>query len=180
MKTISEENAPTNAQITMAKVKKKLGRVPNMYKVMANSPAILSAYVEYSTALSSGSLCPQLVELIASATAEYNKCSYCLSAHQFLGQKVGLSKEEILEGRSFRSDRDKVTEALNFSKKMLQEPDSISKDNLLTLRSVGFTDGEILEIIGNVVRNILTNYINIVADTEVDWPEVVKPQKQKA
>ena len=180
MKTISEENASGNAQTTMAKVKKKLGRVPNMYQVMANSPAVLSAYVDYSAALSSGTLCSQLSELIASATAEYNKCSYCLSAHQVLGQKVGLSKEEILEGRQFRSDRDKMAKALDFSKKMLEAPASISSDDLLTLRSVGFTDGEVLEIIGNVVRNLLTNYINIVAGTEVDWPEVVEPLDQYA
>ena len=38
-----------------------------------------------------------------------------------------------------------------------------------------YTDGDILEIVANVIRNIFTNYINIISETEVDWPVIVKP-----
>jgi hypothetical protein len=38
------------------------------------------------------------------------------------------------------------------------------------LRQHGFTDGEITEIIANVVLNIFTNYFNIAAGTEIDFP----------
>ena len=163
------------AQVTLDLVQKKIGRVPNMYKVMAQSNAVLSAYYSFSSALSTGALPTQLAEKIAIAVAEYNNCAYCLSAHQFLGTKAGLSSNEIEETRSFKSDNIKEQTCLLFVKNMLVNPLNISVDDKRTLIDAGFTEGEVLEIIGNTIRNMFTNYLNLVSDTEIDWPLIVTP-----
>ena len=36
----------------------------------------------------------------------------------------------------------------------------------------GITDGEVIEVTANVALNILTNYVNHVAETVVDFPPV--------
>lgn len=149
--------------------------MPNMYQVMANSPAVLEAYVKFNGALSGGTLGNKMAELIALATAETNTCSYCLSAHSFLGAKVGLSEEQMLEGRAFHSQDEKINAGLLFAKKMLENPKEISSADLEPLKNLGYSDGDILEIIAHVIRNIFTNYINIISETEVDWPVIVKP-----
>jgi hypothetical protein len=41
------------------------------------------------------------------------------------------------------------------------------------------SDAEIVEVIGNVVVNIFTNYVNHVANTDIDFP-VVMPRMAKA
>lgn len=179
MNPIALESASEAAKLTMEMVSKKLGRVPNMYQVMANSPAVLEAYVKYNGALAMGTLGSKMGELIALATAESNNCSYCLSAHSFFGKKIGLSEEEILEGRNFISNDVKMNEGLAFAKKMLETPTLISSNDLEPLRKSHFSDGEILEIVAHVVRNIFTNYINIIAETNVDWPEIVVSLKVK-
>ena len=104
-----------------------------------------------------------------------NKCSYCLSAHHFLGQKFGLSAEEINKVRIYTSSEEKTQIGLQFVKKILEDLDNLSEKDLIRLRHVGYSDGEILEIIGNVSRNIYTNLINIVSKTEVDWPVLINP-----
>ena len=38
------------------------------------------------------------------------------------------------------------------------------------LRRAGYTDGEVGEIVANVVLNLFTNYFNHVAATELDFP----------
>lgn len=43
---------------------------------------------------------------------------------------------------------------------------------LSAVRAAGFSDGEIMEIVTNVALNILTNYVNLVAQTVVDFPRV--------
>lgn len=174
IKTIKPEVASEAAKVTMDIVSKKLGRVPNMYQVMANSPSVLEAYVKFNGALSGGTLGNKMAELIALATAETNTCSYCLSAHSFFGAKVGLSEDQMLEGRSFRSQDKKMNAGLLFAKKMLDNPKDISNADIEPLRNVGYSDGDILEIVANVIRNIFTNYINIISETEVDWPVIVK------
>ena len=117
------------AQVTLDLVQKKIGRVPNMYKVMAQSHAVLNAYYALSSALSTGSLTTTLVEKIAIAVAEYNKCAYCLSAHHFMGTKAGLSSNEIKDTRSFKSDNIKEQTCLLFVRNMLVNPLSISVDD---------------------------------------------------
>jgi uncharacterized peroxidase-related enzyme len=174
IKAIALELASENAKATMEMVNKKLGRVPNMYQVMANSPAVLEAYVKFNGALSTGSLGNKMAELIALSTAEFNSCSYCLSAHNFFSTKVGLTEEQIKEGRAFHAQDEKTLAGLLFVKKILETPKSISTNDIEPLRNIGYSDGDILEIIANVIRNIFTNYINIVSETEVDWPKIIK------
>jgi alkylhydroperoxidase family enzyme len=40
------------------------------------------------------------------------------------------------------------------------------------LREAGFDDAEITEIVADVALNIFTNYFNLVAGTEIDFPRV--------
>ena len=84
-------------------VQKKLGLVPNMTRVMVNSPAVLEAYIGFSGALDGGSLNAKTRERIALGVAEANQCNYCLSAHTTIGSLVGLNEAEILDSRRARS-----------------------------------------------------------------------------
>ena len=172
---IQVTDASEASQAVLEIVNKKLGRIPNMYKVMANSPAVLDAYVKLNGALSAGAIGSKMAEMIALATAEHNACSYCLSAHSFLGSKAGLTEQQIADSQIFHSDIEKFDAGLQFTKKILTNPNQISSDDIAPLKKHGFTDGEILEIIANVIRNIFTNYVNIVSNTEVDWDVIVKP-----
>lgn len=169
---LSAQEAPTAAQPVLEQVKRMLGRVPNMYGVMAHSPAVLEAYAQFNNALRKGSLGAPMAERIALAAAEYNGCNYCLSAHSFLGAKAGLSEADLLDARNMKAADEKTATGMDFTRKLLAAPQSLSTDDVQVLRQAGYTDGETLEIIANVVRNIFTNYLNVVAGTEVDWPEV--------
>ena len=40
------------------------------------------------------------------------------------------------------------------------------------VRAAGFSDGEIAEIVANIALNVFTNYFNLVAQTEIDFPKV--------
>ena len=155
MNMVSPENAPENVASTYALVQKKLGRVPNMYQVMANSPAVLKAYVSFQAALGEGLLNKQTAERIALAAAEKNHCSYCLSAHDFFGRKVGLSAEDIFDARSLRASDEKVNSTLAFVQKILESPGELSQNDLFVLREAGISDGEILEIVANSSTSII-------------------------
>jgi len=169
---LSPEQATDKARLNLEIVNKKLGRIPAMYAVMANSPAVLDAYVKFNGALNAGTIGSKLAERIAVASAEHNGCTYCLSAHSFFGEKAGISKTELEDARRFHAGDAKINAALQFEKKLLETPHDISPADAGPLRQAGYTDGEILEIVANTVRNIFTNYINVLADTEVDWPLV--------
>ena len=137
---------------------------------MANSPAVANAYLGYSQTLATGSLSPRLREKIALLTGQENGCEYCVAAHTVLGKGAGLSQEETRHARKGISDDVKERAALEFAGRVLSERGKVSDADVEKVRNAGYTDGEINEIVANVVLNILTNYSNLVAGTELDFP----------
>ena len=77
----SIEASPAAAQPLLHAVKKQLGVVPNLFRVVGNSPAALEGYLGLNGALGKGELEAATRERIALAVAEVNACDYCLSAH---------------------------------------------------------------------------------------------------
>jgi len=160
---------PTAAQV-LATVKKKLGKVPNLIATMANSAAVVNSYLEFSQALSTGSLSPRLREQIALVVGETNRCEYCLAAHTALGKGAGLTEAETRDARVAVASDEKERAALDFARQIVVQRANISDTDVQDARLAGYTDGEIGEIVANVALNIFTNYFNHVAETEVDFP----------
>jgi uncharacterized peroxidase-related enzyme len=157
-------------------VQAKLKITPNMTRVMANSPAVLQAYLSFSSALAGGALDAKLREQIALEVGEQNACQYCVSAHTAIGRMVGLSDPEIAAARGAASSSPKNTAALEFARQLVAKRGLATDADIEAVRRVGFTDAEIAEIIAHVALNIFTNYFNNTAGVEVDFPKVALRQ----
>jgi len=153
-------------------VTKKMGKAPNMMRVLANAPAALDGYLAFSGALGAGKLDAKTRERIALTVGEVNACNYCLSAHTAIGAMVGLDQQAIDDARSAKASDGKTGAVLALARTLVVNRGHLTDDELTTARSAGLDDGEILEVTANVALNILTNYVNHVADTVVDFPEV--------
>ncbi|MCA1605640.1 MAG: carboxymuconolactone decarboxylase family protein [Acidobacteria bacterium] len=153
-------------------MKQKFGRVPNITRLMANSPAALEGYLSFIGALAGGSLDPQLRERIAIAVASANGCDYCLSAHTAAAKMLGVSQEDMLAAQQAESSGENDAVALKFATKVVRERGWVNDEDLNALRQAGFGDGEVVEIIAVTVLNIFTNYFNHIAQTEIDFPLV--------
>jgi uncharacterized peroxidase-related enzyme len=167
---IQKENAGPKALEILNAVQKALGIIPNMVATMAQSPAVANAYVAFSHALAQGTLPPKIREGIALAVAEKNACGYCLAAHTFLGDKAGLGNADILNARRGTAEDPKVAAALAFAGKLVQTRGQVTDADVENLRRLGYTESEVAELIANVVLNIFTNYFNVAAGTEIDFP----------
>jgi uncharacterized peroxidase-related enzyme len=153
-------------------VKGKFGIVPNMTRVMANSPAVLEGFVHLYGALSSGQLDAKLREQLGLVIAQQNHCNYCLSAHSAIGKMVGLNAEQIAASREAHADTEKVTAALTFATQILDAKGHVTEQDLATVRQAGYSDEEIAEIIGQVALNVFTNYFNVATGVDIDFPKV--------
>ena len=157
----------------LAAVKQAMGVVPNLMKLVGHSPAALEGYLSLNGALAKGRLDAKLRERIALAVAEYNGCDYCLSAHDYLGRNVAkLSGSEIDAARDFHSEDPRADAALRFARRVTELRGRVSDADLSTLRDAGFDEAGTLEIVVTVALNVLTNYVNNVAQTDIDFPKV--------
>jgi uncharacterized peroxidase-related enzyme len=165
------DTAPAATRPQLEAVARQLGTVPNLFRIVANSPAALDAYLGFSGGLSKGALSGQTRERIALAVAEANGCDYCLSAHSYLAKNLAkLSDIEIAANRHGHSEDAKADAIVGFALKLLSTRGHVAEGDVATVRAAGASDAEIVEIIGHVALNVFTNTVNSALSTEIDFP----------
>ncbi len=167
------DQAPAASRPLLEAVKNQLGVVPNLMKVLGNSPAALGGYLNLNGTLAKGSIGAKTGERIALAIAEFNRCGYCLAAHTYLGKNLAkLDDAEIAANRSGASSDARAEAALRFAVNVAQERGHVSDAAVRAVKAAGYSDAEVMEIVLHVALNTLTNYVNEVAQTEIDFPVV--------
>jgi uncharacterized peroxidase-related enzyme len=167
------EATPAASRALLEAVQKQLGVVPNLFRLVARSPAALEAYVAMIDSLGRGSLPAATRERIALAVAQFNGCDYCLSAHTYLGKHLAkLDDAEIAANRRGGSNDRRADAAVRFAIEVLRNRGHVSSDALDAVTAGGYDDGQVIEIVMHVALNVWTNYVNQVAGTDIDFPSV--------
>lgn len=144
-----------------------------MFRLISNSPVALEGYLGLSGALSKGALPVATGARVALAVAEVNGCDYCLSAHTYLGKNLAkLDDAEITANRSGASNDPKADAAVRFAVKLARERGRVSEQDLQVVKSAGYDDAQVIEIVLHVALNTWTNYLNVAAKTDIDFPVV--------
>lgn len=169
---LQTQTAPAASQPLLAQIHQAFGATPNMFKAVSNSPAALQSMWGAFGALGNGSLGSKLGEQLAVAIANRNSCEYCLAAHTVLGQKAGATAAEMALAQAGQSEDSRTAAALRFALKVVEQRAQLDDADVAELRSVGFGDEQIVEILAHVALNLFTNYINVALDVPVDFPKV--------
>ena len=172
IQTLNPETTTGKSKELFNAVQNKLGFIPNLIKVFGNSPATLQTYLSLGELTASGNFTNKYREQLALAIAETNSCNYCLSAHTAIGKMNGLTEEQTQQSRQGFANSDKDQAGLQFAQAVTENRGQVSTEAIEQVKAAGFNDGDILEIVLNVVSNTLTNYVNHIAETEVDFPSV--------
>ncbi|MBC8112687.1 MAG: carboxymuconolactone decarboxylase family protein [Verrucomicrobia bacterium] len=170
---LSPDQATGKTKELFTTIEGNLGMVPNMMRTMGNSSAFLQGYLSLSGTLGGGTLGSKTGELIALAVAESNNCDYCLSAHTYIGANLMKVSAETLHAARSGNATDAKTEAvLKFAKTLVSKKGLVNDVDVSAVKAAGVTEGEVGEIVGHVALNILTNYFNNTANTEIDFPVI--------
>jgi len=170
---IDPEQASGETRELFDSAKKKMGGVPNVLRVMGNSQATLKAYLTLSEILAGTAFNAEEREAIALTVAAANDCNYCASAHSAISKDLDVSDEEIENRLQARTDKTRLQGALRFARVVVDKRGWVDDDDLQQVRDAGLDEGEIMDVVGIVILNMLTNYTNHVADTDIDFPQVL-------
>ncbi len=152
-------------------VQEAFGVVPNTTKVMANSPAVLESLLAFSQAMGKAGIGERLHNQIKLSTSESNSCDYCTSILTAVAPNAGLTADDILAGRTGHSNDHRTDAALKFAEVVVKNGGKVHDEHLDAVREAGFDDAEIVEIVASVVLGCFTNFLNNVANTELDVPQ---------
>lgn len=169
----ARHDAPAASEPLLDAVEKQLGVVPNLFRLVGSSPAALEGYLGLNGALGR-TLDAKTRERIALAIAQANGCDYCLSARTYLGLNLArIDEAEVALNRAGHSGDAKADAAVIFARRVLDTRGHVSDGDLAAVRLAGFSEAQVIEIVGAVALNVLTNYVNNVAETDIDFPVVL-------
>ncbi|WP_034411470.1 carboxymuconolactone decarboxylase family protein [Derxia gummosa] len=170
--TLARTDATGSAADLLDAVNNAFGTIPNLFLVTARAPAVLQGLLQFNAALSGGVLAAREREAIAIAVAEVNGCDYCLSAHLMIGKGAGLADGELALARQGKAADGRLDAILRLATTLVQTRGIASDEQIAAARAAGLGDAELLEVVGVVALNVLTNYLNLVAGTPIDFPVV--------
>lgn len=167
---VSDTAASPEAAALFTAINGKIGMVPNLYRVAANQPAVLAGMLGLNESLSGGSFDARTREAIALAVAGANACDYCASAHAAISAGLKVPAAVIDAHLEGRSDDPRTDGILALATSVVSAKGMVADADLAAAKAVGLTEADIIETVANVVANIFTNYINHVAETDIDFP----------
>lgn len=169
---IDPTTAAGEAATHLATTRKMFGGTPNLFTTAAHSPTALGAMVSLFAHTGRSALGGKVGEQIAIAIAQANRCGYCLSAHTAIGTLHGLTPSALDAARQARSSDPRTAALMRLAVAINQARGHIDDATLDAAREAGITDAEIVDVVSHVALNVFTNYLNTVAQTAIDFPEV--------
>jgi len=147
------------------------GMLPNLYGVMAESPALVEAYQALGAIFAKTSL-SDVERHIVWLTINYeNECTYCMAAHSVVAKHGGVPESDVDALRTGARLSDPKHEALRrFTSHMVRTRGWAEPAEIGALLAAGYTQQTILDVILGIGQKTLSNYTNHIADTPVDKP----------
>jgi uncharacterized peroxidase-related enzyme len=166
------KDAHPDTQPVLNAVEQALGFVPNLHRLMALNPKVLTGWVALQTNLAH-TVDLRTRDAIAAAVTEVNDCNYCRVAHTYRAATFSQSTaDEITLNRQGKSSDPKRGAAALFAKTVIESRGHIDDDDLVAVRSAGWTDADIVAIVALSVQFMMTNVLNNVVQTTADFPSV--------
>lgn len=147
----------------LGRLEERIGRLPLPVLLVANSSNALRGYLSFFGALRSAGLPARLCEQLALLVSEIHRCEYGLAEHAEAARALGVGESDILASRRGWSSTPRFEAALAFAQTLLATRGHVSDQDLRAVREAGYSDGQIVEIVGHTALNGFTSCLMNVA-----------------
>ena len=163
------DTAPERAGAGLRAAQQKLGFIPNMMAVLAESPAALEGYQAVQGALATSSFSAAEQHFIALGVSVDNGCTYCVPAYSLMAAKSGVPQQAVDAVRDGQPIDDGRLSALrDFTQAVVEKRGRVADEEVKAFLDAGFTKAQVLEVILAAAFKLISNYTNHVADIPLD------------
>jgi hypothetical protein len=93
-----------------------------------------------------------------------------LSVHTVTAAKIGLTQAEIENAIRANAADPRTDAVLKLARSIVVQHGGLTDADLVRVRAVDLSDGEIVETVANVALNIFENYMSHIARVSIDFP----------
>lgn len=151
-------------QPLVARIQRERASLPNLYKMLLNSPPIAEGWLNYLTAVrQKSSLPPQLREMLILRVAVLNEADYEFEQHLPIALKEGCTAQQIeaLKANDLDALDGKSCAALSYCNEMTRDI-RVKKETFASLREV-YNDREIVEITATIgAYNMVSRFLEAI------------------
>ena len=163
------ETAPGESAEQLRNAEQQLGMIPNLYRVLAESPQTLEAYDTLNGLFTNTSFDATEQTVVWQSISVEHGCHYCVPAHTAIAHAANVP-EEVTEALRNRTPLpDERLEALRtFTLSLVRRRGFVDEASLELFLRAGFTTRHVLEIVLGIAQKTISNYTNHLAQTPVD------------
>jgi uncharacterized peroxidase-related enzyme len=164
----TEQTAPDESRPLFAAVEKQLGFVPNLFRVLATSPAAAQGYAQVARLFDASSLSAAERHVVLQTVNLVNACHYCVPAHGAVAAMSGLADlDRALRGEAKLPDP--RLEALRvFTRVVVNERGNVPETALAAFAAAGYDARSVLDVVLGVALKTISNSVNHMARTPID------------
>jgi len=161
--------APAASVELLDDVRKGLGFVPNLQRVMAESPAALEAHSRLLGIAEKTRFSPVERNIAYLSIIYENECAYCMAGHTNLSRMARVSEDDITAVREGRPIADAKLEALrHFAAVLTRNRGVVSPAEVAAFKKAGYDNRAILDLLVLAATKLIANYTNHLADPPLD------------
>ncbi|AYL99090.1 carboxymuconolactone decarboxylase family protein [Mucilaginibacter celer] len=165
------DDLPGESKSILEQVKKRLGKIPNLYATIGYSAASLKGMLEFENLLSQEAIfTPKEKEAINLIVSQVNECDYCLAAHTTLAKMRGFSEEETIAIRKTQLPDTRLNMVLKLAQSIAENKGKADQDLVEAFFGFGYKQDALVNLMGLIVVRTFTNYVFINSSIAIDFP----------
>ncbi len=165
----SIESAPEASKPLLEASLQRYKFVPNLHAVMAESPELLQAYQVLADLYNKTSLSVLERQIVLLAINYENDCHYCVAAHSAIATMEKMPADILEALRTGAPLSDPKLQALRHLAVTMTTTRGWPADaDVQAMLSAGYDKRQVLEVILALGYKVLSNYVNHLAETELD------------
>ena len=166
----TRDQVSAGSQAAFDLLKRRMGKVPNLYATMGYSEYALKAFLDLDATLTNGVFSAKEREAISLIVSENNGCAYCLAGHTIVAVLKGFTKEETIDIRRGETSDDKLNAVIKLAASITENKGHASESVLTAFYEAGFDEGALMELVGLISMRVFTNYAFALTQIPVDFP----------
>lgn len=163
------ESAPEGSATALRTLEQGLGFVPNLAATMAESPALVTGFVDLRKTLAGGELTGVEREIVALAVSFENDCDYCVAAHSTFALMQEADEQAVSAAREGIAPEDPRLGALyRFTRSLVAKKGHVTDEETEALLEAGYSRGAVFDLVAQVGFTTLANFAHSIGKAPVD------------
>jgi alkylhydroperoxidase family enzyme len=162
-------SAPEQSKQVLRQLQETFGFIPNIAGAMAESPVLISAFINLFQKVHSGTFTEAQIQTLLLTNAVTNASTWAVAFHTALALNEGLTPADVAAIRGGRAPADRQYAALStLTKTAIDKRGHFDDRDVSQFLEAGFRRDQVLEVLAVTAASTITNYVGSITQPPLE------------